>query len=290
MSTHKNDVIITRLLTVVLGIALGLLGYVLYLLAVTITTDNSAILSSTTAPEMELSEDNQKLLDRIINAKTADTVYKTSIELMDRGYYDQRPSYLIDDQDYIDWRDENMPIYGEYKEASCDIPVIAMDDGVTQDDLNYVIQSISYIPENFVKQAAADGWKVQIFSVNNLESAYADGYASISVNGQTDHEKKTLSLPSTSLYTVYHEFGHILAAYCEEELYDAGLYDFTDTTELSVLYNHSALGSVYIYLNPTEQVADSFYDYIWYPREMQDQAPTLYEIFSETIENFDQAA
>lgn len=290
MNTEKKDIFITRALLVVLGMAIGLLGYILYLLVITITTDNSAILSSTTAPETEMSTKDQELLDRVITARTAETVYKTSIELMDRGYYDQRPSYLIDDQDYIDWRSENQPVYGVYKEASCSIPVIAMDDGVTQDDLNYVIQSISYIPESFVKQAAADGWKVQIFSVNNLESSYAEGYASISVNGQTDHEAKTLSLPSTSLYTIYHEFGHILADYCEEELYDAGLYDFTGTTELSILYNHSALGSVYIYLNPTEQVADSFYDYIWYPREMQDQAPTLFKIFSETIENFDQAA
>lgn len=272
--TYSEDRYLDIALSIVLGVLIVVLCTAGYLVYDIFTYD---------ASEQELDAEVQEAVDKYIRAKTSKVIYDESISLMDQGYVSTREEYVIEDPEYVVWREDTYPEKGEYKEVSVPISVTALDTGVTQDEFNYVVECISCIPEEFVRYCSKDGWVVQITSTGN--ELGSQGYENVITHGQTNHEEKTITVHSDYSDCIYHEFGHILEEYAREELEEAGFFELTADTELSVLYNHNADNSVYIYLNHGEQLAESFYDYIWYPREMQAQAPTLYRIYSDTIEN-----
>ncbi len=278
MNTHtKNNYITDFLLKAGLVLSLAVLGFACF------TLYNTC--KNLPALELSVEEETAELMEELNRYETSQALYSISVELMDKGYSDARSEFLVEDEEYINWRNESMPVYGGSSSVTLPISVNALDDGVTEDDINYVNNCLSNIPSNFLKKAADDGWVVNIVSNGDFKNTLVDGYNALQVRGETDRENKTVTVGTDYLECIYHEFGHVLAEeYCYEQLVEAGYYDIDEKTELSTLYNHNAYGSVYIYLNPAEQLAESFYDYIWYPREMQAQAPSLYKIFEDTIE------
>ena len=207
--------------------------------------------------------------------------YDLAADLMKEGYYDARPWEQDSDTEYRQKMLEEEPIYGDKSENWDNIIDIEVKDGVEDDDIEYVRACIQTMPQAFVGKMAEDGWKVILSADNNLTSPYDDKHENMETIGQTNYEEKTIFLVSGELYgTVYHEFGHVLAYYAKDELDKAGLLDFNNE-ELSGLCNHMAFGSLYIYLNPDEQLAESFYDYLYYPRELKKQAPVLYGIYNQ---------
>ncbi len=213
-----------------------------------------------------------------------DALYTVNTELMSLGAYDDREFYTIEDEEYMNWRITNQPIKGRFKDVSVPIKVRKSDISVSDDDFNYIVECISWIPENFVKKMDSDGWTVIVTRSDNMSSKYADANETVEVMGQTDFLKKTITVRTDAdPWVIYHEIGHVVASYAEDDLMEAGLDRYQENGELSKLCCHSAYGSPYIYGVADEQLAESLYDFIWYPREMQEQAPTLYEIYSKTI-------
>lgn len=264
-SIDHTTIILTILLAGVIGIGSGFLiqGYL-----------------SMKQMRAELEEVNKLYEQRLVSQG----LYKSSIELMNGGYKDYRPEYVIDDAEYVAWRDETLPIYNPYEVemTSKDLPIeikVDTEDYITVQDYNYVVDCLDVIPENFLQKCADDGWIVEI-----KKDYISEGDGTVTM-GQTNHETKELIVSTQNLSCIYHEFGHILARYADEELQTAGLYEPTTQTELGEMYCHSANGSVYIYMNAEEQIAESFYDYLFYPREMQEQAPMLYGIYENTLSN-----
>ena len=212
--------------------------------------------------------------------------YDLAAELMGEGLYDPRPWTQDPDEEYCRSRYGKEPIHGEACKDWDDIVQIKTEGDVDDVDVEYVRACIKSMPQGFVKHMAEDGWTVILSAENNLTCDYDDKHDNMETIGQTNFVEKTINLVSSELYgTVYHEFGHVLEDYSKEPLDKAGLLDFNNG-ELSDLYNHTANGSLYIYLNPEEQLAESFYDYIFYPRETEKSAPTLYGIYKDTIDSY----
>lgn len=207
-------------------------------------------------------------------------IYKESVKLMSEGAYDTREYYVVEDEDYMQWRIQNQPIRGAEYDTEVLIPVVGTNDLA----VGYIRQCVSYIPEFFVKKMAEDGWTIRVTNgQDGLYSEYAGIGDNVEVLGNANYEDKLITVNMEKPFTVYHEIGHVVAHYAEEEISEAGLDSFSNDGELSKLCCHSASGSVYVYMNPDEQIAESFFDYIWYPREMQEQAPTLYRIIDGVV-------
>ena len=216
-----------------------------------------------------------KYLRNIYSRKT----YALAANLMNEGYYDARPWYQTGDQEYAQWRYDTEPMYGDDVDSEKPGLTVIMEQGVKYDTYKYVLNCINTMPDEFIDRMTADGWTVIIQPGYEIKSDYSDEYENMVSIGQTIYEDKLVLLAEDGIEdTVYHEFGHVLAQYADDELDKAGLYDFGNE-ELATLCCHSADGSLYVYLTPVEQIAESFYDYILYPQEMQEQAPTLYGIF-----------
>lgn len=226
----------------------------------------------------------EEISETVAMRQAQDVVYRTSIQLMDEGYIDNRPAYEIEDAEYTAWREDNLPVYGMATGADVPISVTALDSGVTQTDIDYVTSCVATLPENFLNKCAADGWKIELISGIDMGSEYVtDEIDSVATVGQTNHETRIMTLSTGQLDCIFHEFGHILTTYAYDELTEAGFYELKRDNELADLYNHNAHNSIYIYMNAEEQLAQSFDDYLWYPRELKAQAPILYEIYDSTI-------
>lgn len=209
-----------------------------------------------------------------------ETLYELAYTLMDQGYSDVREPFYISDDDYCNWRYDNMPVQGVSQGKSTALTVTAGDEYVTEDDIQYVNDCLASMPKTLTDRMAKDKWKIIVTSGDLGQSA--EGHTSVTIGEQNPY-KKTITVDATSPTVIYHEVGHVVEDYAKKELESKGYLTFSREGELAKLYCHSAWGSVYVYLNPMEQLAESFYDFIWYPREMKAQAPQLYSIIEKTV-------
>ena len=188
------------------------------------------------------------------------------IELMESGQIDNRPFYVLDDKEEMDYRYTYQPIKGVSQGHEEYIPV----SGGTAEEQQYIIDLLSYMPEKFQDQCKDYGWKVEI--VKDITSN-----DSVKTIGRTDPKTKTVYVTMDQPFTVYHEFGHILR-------WNLNNIPKSVPGELKRLCCHSAYGSPYIYASEEEQIAESLYDYIWYPKEYQEQAPELYSRIQKEVD------
>lgn len=209
-------------------------------------------------------------IDEVDEMKEAMDTMSASEEFMKLGAKDERPYFLIGDEEEDDFRYERMPYYGVSQEHPFDIPI----SGGSEGDKQYIADLLYYLPSGIKEYMIDNAWQVQIVKeITDIPGHKAP------VIGHTDFKTKLIRITMDEPYTVYHEIGHIIY---RENL--RALKSDTVTEELKTLCCHSADGLLYVYMNRTEQICESLYDYIWYPKEMQTQAPELYRIFNNYLD------
>ena len=205
---------------------------------------------------------------------TEQYIYQLSNHLLGSGCTVCKPEVTINDLETRIWRKEKIPVYGAESDYISPIS-ITKDETVSDTAYSYILNCIKSMPQALIYRMVDDGWTVKVIS-GVIESTEAEN---VDVIGRANFEDKTITIKSSSKRTIYHEVGHVLASYADKDLTKSGLYEYKTDGELEYLYCHSADGSPYIYMNPGEQIAESFYDYCIYPKEMKCMAPTLYRIF-----------
>lgn len=160
----------------------------------------------------------------------------------------------------------------------------------SEDVLNEFYSGLAEIPEPLVEYMYREGWTVKIVDEIDYTSSIINGYI---VAGLTDYiNKEILILDNASCNgqmkcTLIHEFGHVFhnKSGLREILLDMGIDDFCDEELYNVFLHTGNAGSVYIYYNYDEEVAEMLNEYLLYPDELKVQSPKLYEAYKEAFEN-----
>ena len=111
-----------------------------------------------------------------------------------------------------------------------------------------------------------------------------DDGSEIKTYGYTDFENKTINFVADSYKihkSFFHELGHIVERHSRNELETNGIIDI-QYDELQNMYLHWANGSPYLYMNYNEIMAELYNEYIFFPVELYEQAPTIYSIIDKT--------
>lgn len=180
------------------------------------------------------------------------------IAKLEAGETDNRIYYIIDDEEEINYRYTMQPIKGISQGHEAFIPVY----GGTEIENQYIVDLMYYLPESLKQYLVNHEWKVRI--VDEI-----DKKDHVAIVGKTVPDEKTIYLTMDDDFTIYHEVGHILK-------WNLNNMSKSLPDELSRLCCHNAKSSPYIYNTQNEQLAECLYDYIWYPKEFQEQAPNLY--------------
>lgn len=159
----------------------------------------------------------------------------------------------------------------------------------SEDVLDRFYSGLAEIPEPLVEYMYRGGWTIRIVDEIDCESSI-NGYMTA---GLTDYKNKEIlildndSCNGQMKYTLIHEFGHVFhnKSGLREILLDMGIDDFCDEELYNVFLHTGNAGSVYIYYNYDEEVAEMLNEYLLYPDELKVQSPRLYEAYKDAFEN-----
>ena len=159
----------------------------------------------------------------------------------------------------------------------------------SEDVLNEFYSGLAEIPEPLVEYMYREGWTVKIVDEISYVSPI-NGYITAGLTNYTNREILILSNDSCNgqmKFTLIHEFGHVFhnKSGLRDILLDMGIDDFCDEELYNVFLHTGNAGSVYIYYNYDEEVAEMLNEYLLYPDELKAQSPRLYEAYKEAFEN-----
>lgn len=190
------------------------------------------------------------------------------------------------DEDYAAYRDTRNYEYGKV-ECNWDWidNYIYIDEGCTEDDVTYFKYALSLVPDEALYRIVDDGWTFHLVD-EIVEGQIANENANYHTEGMTRFDSKVVEVDKDSNIrrTTLHEIGHvIMRQYGGLKLADERGIKYYDYPELYNTYNPSTNGGLYIYWNLDEHLADRFFEYCCYPKELERDCPIVYSVYTDTL-------
>ncbi len=229
-------------------------------------------------------------LERTKELNRRHQMYELSYAYSKAGYIHKVECNDINDDPLYSFEKSCHQYCPELAPVSCNTDEITViEPGVTDDQISEYRFYISLLPHKLTSAMVNDGYEIHLTNPESIQKdeSTPEGFTR---EGYTDLENKQIYLNAANLkHCTIHEIGHVLA-------FDYGLNNivkekdpeiFNDiiNNEIQNAYGHNCQGSLYIYLNADEAIAEFLYEYICYPMELKASAPVLYGCYEEALNN-----
>ena len=220
------------------------------------------------------------LNSNISKAAEVDTSYYNNYNLS-IVYGSYREEIVIDNPDYQLWKDAFKPYRGQISKNDYSY-MISFEDDVTEEDRLYTYCCMDNIPLKVTNYLIENGWKIE---VTNKLIPWKDGKSFVSAYTSFPEHKIYLSNSQIShdiRISLTHEIGHVVSLQMlYDEIYDANYFR---VNSLDNLYFPDNCCTNYICNSYVESLAQSFYEYLYYPFETAEVVPGLYNIYFSNLQ------
>ena len=208
--------------------------------------------------------------------------YRYAEECFQSGTLYEIEEYTIyDDEGYVSYRDSLLPLYGAPLTTLERSGIVLPNESTPEEEWKYAVAIVQCLPTGLYDRLVCDGWRI-VFVDSILED---EDY--VVTAGQTvDSERTILIKNGCAEIAVAHEIGHVLLMdYGLRKELNACGYTEWDSKGLGRVYSHVGSQSIYDYACFEEHICNLFYDYLFYPRELEEQAPEVYGCFERVLEH-----
>lgn len=180
--------------------------------------------------------------------------------------------YIVEDENYLLWREANKPKPGIVVETNDYSDLFEVSEEVDDITINYLWQHMDKISETVVKHLRENGWKIYVQPIVYLNGTQVYGY--------TACRNKEIYIDTRNETTLIHEIGHVIHIDIISKK-DISKWKDIIPSDINNVYFHEESGKTleYILHKKTERFAQSFYEYVYYPWELEGAAPGIFQMY-----------
>ena len=181
-----------------------------------------------------------------------------------------REEYVINDESYLLWREENKPKTNVIIKTNDYSDLFVVSEEIDDITINYLWQHMDKMPKLLIEHLRKNGWEIYVQPTVYLND--------IRVYGYTAFRERKIYIDTQLNDTLIHELGHVVHLDIMAKR-DTSKWKTIIPSQVNNVYFHEGMNTEYICFKIEESFAQSFYEYVYYPWELEGSAPDIFQMY-----------